>query len=447
MKKFIMIFIILLFQLSNCLLYSQEALTPNEEEQEIEVMQRAKIKVDDEEVFITISKVNVTHFPKITLYFEAYKGNGEPVEKIDKEGVRIYENGTIRKVLDVTKMKSTENQLVDFVFLIDKTATMQFIMDQVKENIKIFAEGLTQANIDYKIGLVLFSDEVEYILQPTRDIDAFLEELDPVIAEFGGDNKENALEAIEAAVKKVRYRKEANKIALIFTDAGYHQAGEDGNGHTDQTTESITELLQSNQVRLFTVATKFLDEYKEIAYNTRGASYDISKPFTQTAENFTGQISNVYYLTYLSGLDNIPDSIEISLLEPKTNQWIRKQVPISGLGRKLIIENLLFATGSSVLPNLVPELDLVADFLRHKLDNAIIVEGHTDSVGSYELNQRLSERRAGAVRDYLVNQGIANDRIKIKGYGERKPVADNETDEGKRRNRRTELVITSNVVR
>ncbi len=408
---------------------------------EVEVMQKAKIKVDDEEVFITISKVNVTRFPEITLFFEAYKGNGEPVESIRKEGLRIYEDGNPKEVLDLKKMESSHNQVVDFVFLIDKTATMQHVMDQVKDNLHTFTQGMEEAHIDYKIGLILFSDKIEYILQPTKDVGKFLEKMNSVIAEFGGDNKENALEALEATATKIKYRETANKIAMIFTDAGYHQAGENGSGTTDQTTESIIKLLQNNQIRLFCVTNRYLDEYYTLSKNTRGALYDISKPFTQTAGNFTGQISNVFYLTYRSGQETIPDSIEISLLEPKLNKWVRKQVPISGLGRKLIIENLLFATGSSMLRDTVPELDLVAQFMHKKPDIALIVEGHTDSVGSDQLNQALSQKRANAVKVYLVSQGINSNRIQTKGYGERKPIASNDTEEGKRRNRRTELVI------
>jgi outer membrane protein OmpA-like peptidoglycan-associated protein len=433
-----------LFLLMLLLLSSSLAVLATEEknpEDEVKVMQKAKIRVDDEEVFITISKVNVTHFPEITLFFEAYKGNGEPVETLKKEGLRIYEDGKPKEVIDLQKLESSENQVVDFVFLIDKTATMQHVMDQVKNNIHTFAKGMEDAHIDYKIGLILFSDKIEYVLQPTKDIDKFLEKMNSVVAEFGGDNKENALEALEATAEKIKYRESASRIAMIFTDAGYHQAGENGSGTTNHTTKSIIKLLQNNQIRLFSVTSKFLEEYYTISKNTRGGFYDISKPFTQTAGNFTGQISNVFYLTYRSGQETIPDSIEISLLEPKLNKWVRKQVPISGLGRKLIIENLLFATGSSMLRQSVPELDLVAQFMRKKAEIALIVEGHTDAVGSDHINQILSQKRANAVKNYLVSQGINERRIQTKGYGERKPIASNETEEGKRRNRRTELVI------
>ena len=70
----------------------------------------------------------------------------------------------------------------------------------------------------------------------------------------------------------------------------------------------------------------------------------------------------------------------------------------------------------------------------------IEVAGHTDSRGSDKYNLKLSQRRAEAVRNYLVSKGIAADRLTAKGYGESQPVADNATDEGRFQNRRVELV-------
>jgi outer membrane protein OmpA-like peptidoglycan-associated protein len=74
------------------------------------------------------------------------------------------------------------------------------------------------------------------------------------------------------------------------------------------------------------------------------------------------------------------------------------------------------------------------------------VEGHTDSVGSDEFNQKLSEQRAGAVRDYLVQQGLSADSLTSKGFGKTMPVADNSTAEGRQKNRRVEIVVSGEVI-
>ena len=74
------------------------------------------------------------------------------------------------------------------------------------------------------------------------------------------------------------------------------------------------------------------------------------------------------------------------------------------------------------------------------------VEGHTDSTGGDELNQKLSEQRAGTTREYLVQQGLANGSITAKGYGKTMPVADNSTAQGRQQNRRVELIISGEVI-
>jgi outer membrane protein OmpA-like peptidoglycan-associated protein len=74
------------------------------------------------------------------------------------------------------------------------------------------------------------------------------------------------------------------------------------------------------------------------------------------------------------------------------------------------------------------------------------VEGHTDSTGSEELNQTLSEQRAGATRDFLVRQGLSGNNIETSGFGKLMPIADNSTASGRQRNRRVEIVISGEVI-
>ena len=77
-------------------------------------------------------------------------------------------------------------------------------------------------------------------------------------------------------------------------------------------------------------------------------------------------------------------------------------------------------------------------------DTYITVEGHTDSTGTTDYNQKLSERRADAVRDQLLRDGVPASRVNVKGYGESNPVADNSTPEGRQSNRRVQLEIRPN---
>ncbi|PNG15133.1 OmpA family protein [Stutzerimonas stutzeri] len=88
----------------------------------------------------------------------------------------------------------------------------------------------------------------------------------------------------------------------------------------------------------------------------------------------------------------------------------------------------------------------LADFMQQYPQTSTTVEGHTDSVGTDQYNQRLSERRAQAVRDVLVNQyGVSGQRVDSIGYGETRPVADNSTEEGRQINRRVEAEVEAQV--
>jgi OOP family OmpA-OmpF porin len=85
------------------------------------------------------------------------------------------------------------------------------------------------------------------------------------------------------------------------------------------------------------------------------------------------------------------------------------------------------------------ELDIAVDILSKNPDIKGEVQGHTDNVGSAEYNQKLSERRAATVKEYLVSKGIAAERMVVKGYGLTQPVASNDTKEGRAQNRRVQL--------
>jgi outer membrane protein OmpA-like peptidoglycan-associated protein len=74
------------------------------------------------------------------------------------------------------------------------------------------------------------------------------------------------------------------------------------------------------------------------------------------------------------------------------------------------------------------------------------VEGYTDSVGSDDLNMRLSENRAGSVRDFLVQEGIVTSSISSHGFGKGQPVATNDTAAGRQQNRRVELIVSGDVI-
>jgi outer membrane protein OmpA-like peptidoglycan-associated protein len=117
------------------------------------------------------------------------------------------------------------------------------------------------------------------------------------------------------------------------------------------------------------------------------------------------------------------------------------EIPIK-VGTKVVLHNLFFALNkTTVLPESEQALNELADFMNAHPGVTIRITGHTDNIGSDRANQILSDGRANAVRDELIKRGITAERIEAEGKGESEPVADNDTEEGRAKNRRVEFTI------
>jgi outer membrane protein OmpA-like peptidoglycan-associated protein len=110
--------------------------------------------------------------------------------------------------------------------------------------------------------------------------------------------------------------------------------------------------------------------------------------------------------------------------------------------QKIVLRGVNFDFNkANIRPDAVPILDQAAETLKQYGDVAVSVNGYTDSIGSDSYNQRLSMRRAEAVRAYLERRGVPASRMTVKGFGKSNPVASNATPEGRAQNRRVELIV------
>jgi outer membrane protein OmpA-like peptidoglycan-associated protein len=137
------------------------------------------------------------------------------------------------------------------------------------------------------------------------------------------------------------------------------------------------------------------------------------------------------------------EAIEMKRMEVVDTQM---QLPsdLNGLSaeRPIILKNILFASASDeLLASSYPELDRLAAELTKMNTLRIEVSGHTDDRGSEHINQILSESRAKAVVEYLISKGIESNRLEYKGLGESKPISLNDSEEGRAKNRRVEIVV------
>jgi outer membrane protein OmpA-like peptidoglycan-associated protein len=153
--------------------------------------------------------------------------------------------------------------------------------------------------------------------------------------------------------------------------------------------------------------------------------------------NYGIEISAKDYLMYLDVLN---------LISEPSDELIVKDFKLERVevGQKIVLENIFFETGKATLkPESYNSLEQVKKLMENNPSLRIEISGHTDNVGSQKSNQKLSENRAKAVADYLIGQGIEKSRIEYKGYGESQPIAPNNTEEGRAKNRRVEFKILS----
>ena len=155
---------------------------------------------------------------------------------------------------------------------------------------------------------------------------------------------------------------------------------------------------------------------------------------------------NVFRPGYLFHSENFALSEAGTIAEPFLLEIELSPIPEPAAeapaARPVVLKNVFFETGSAALrPESTSELNRLKALLDENPGLKIRINGHTDNVGSEEDNLALSENRAKAVYQYLVQHDIDEGRLQYKGYGESKPIATNETAEGRRENRRTEFEV------
>lgn len=185
--------------------------------------------------------------------------------------------------------------------------------------------------------------------------------------------------------------------------------------------------------------TSYLDEQ----YKTLGAQQADARLDSRTQEADAAR-----YDAKLARQDATAAEAESELAK---QQALELQQQIADLNAKqtergwvVTLGDVLFDTGRAELKEgSLNNLSKLSAFLNRYQDRKVQIEGHTDSVGSSDSNQGLSERRANSVRRYLEGQGIASDRLSTAGLGEHSPVTDNDSAASRQQNRRVEVIIAN----
>jgi len=159
-----------------------------------------------------------------------------------------------------------------------------------------------------------------------------------------------------------------------------------------------------------------------------------------------------YYMSTIRGTSNDPWTnrlfdFEIEERREEFNSKLDEIISGEAESRAIELQYVNFETGSAELLSISRyELDYVAEALNNNTDLRVELAGHTDDTGSEERNQTLAQERAEAVKKYLVDKGIAANRLVAKGYGATQPLESNETEAGREANRRTEFRVLSGAL-
>jgi OmpA-OmpF porin, OOP family len=146
-----------------------------------------------------------------------------------------------------------------------------------------------------------------------------------------------------------------------------------------------------------------------------------------------------YDITYLSlGRHEIAATVPVAD-EPNQSVKLTLRYKRENAEQPFILGGVNFDTAKATIrPESFPRLDTVVDFMVHKKTARVEISGHTDNEGNPKANKVLSEKRAQACRNYIVSKGIDAKRLEAIGFGDERPIAPNDTDDGRQKNRRIE---------
>lgn len=202
--------------------------------------------------------------------------------------------------------------------------------------------------------------------------------------------------------------------------------------------EAVLECIVTDPERIPEEGAVVIVETTDKSFNKEGIS-DIDGKFKLLVPE--GQKINITVKKF--GKDFHFNNIELPLVDgpSELTQFLRIKL-VKSYVRGYTLDHLYFDVNKwDIKPDAYPTLNKL--FASFQKSPTLIVEiaGHTDNIGEEKDNLRLSQRRADAIRNYLIKKGVSPDRILSKGYGEKEPVATNDTEAGKAKNRRTEVKV------
>lgn len=395
-----------------------------------------------EAVTVSIRAVDISRYPEVSVILDARDSTGNHFPELKKDDMVIYQDGAPVDINALDKISASNSFPVDIAFIIDQTGSMEQEVYEVKSNIIEFTQRLASRGVDYRLALITFSDRIERYKDFTEDVKTFISWIDGLKIGGGGDDNENALEGLFEA-SSFKFRQSAQRIFILITDAMFHEHGDRGDGKTEFTTESMREFLLKQNIKLFAITPPQIPEYVLLTESTRGKRFNIIEDFSSILDEFSESLTNLYAIRYRIHEEIPPEKMDLEIRNAEDEVVLQEEVTVLDVDKKFVLENILFDFNRATFDmSYTEELRNILAMLKKYENIHIEIRGHTDYIGSDEYNIALSDARARAVKQYLVNRGVDAARITTRGMGKSQPIAPNDTELGRRLNRRTEVIIT-----
>jgi outer membrane protein OmpA-like peptidoglycan-associated protein/Mg-chelatase subunit ChlD len=353
---------------------------------------------------------------------------------------------TIIDSFTVTEVRQDRREPYALAFVLDQSGSMGD--DKVRRLRTAVSRTLRIIKAGDRVAAVKFGTRTEVDVPLTDDTARYRREftVENLLPPGGGGTAlyDAAIVGIdEVATAPTGYK----RAVILFTD------GMDGNSH--QRIEDVQRHAREKRVTLYTVAYGAADEnvMRTMAAYTGGRMYRIysNKEFPYVFADIYRGLNNYYRITYrppaCQGIHTATASVSLPELgydplmaDGRYDRSLFTQYDPVG---SVALVNVEFDYDrATIRPESIPSIREVADVLNANPKMTMEVRGHTDDKGGDEYNMKLSQDRAQAVADALAGMGIDRKRLTVKGFGKTMPLVPNDSDENRRKNRRTEFVIT-----
>ena len=436
--------------LSNSIKYSD---TPNPDSSEANTLDERK-NID---YYVNIMNTETTEYPKkITIDLVISDTNGRYLTNLAPPYNSNYRGiwdgltdscgveGSKINNLAVKEIQMDNSPKYAIAFLLDHSPSMGI------EKIKKLQQGVIDL-VQYlkepdMVSITKFTSDLYSPINLTRNkfdvLDSFKVDGMDGVSSYGT----YYFDAINAGIEQLKNAPDDyKKIVIAFTDGG--------DTGSDFDKDEITKKLKESEIKLYNIGYGYADSeiLAEMSDASNGKFYTTfsSNEFPYVLRDIYLKLSNFYRITY--EVEDCPNlhrvKIPINLannnitIEGNTSYYI-PDIQERKIG-DIVFLNIEFEVGKSVIKDeqSLFEIRKISDWMKSSREHKILIKGHTDDTGDEDYNQELSTERANAVKSELVRLGIDESRIAIIGFGSSKPLAPNDNEENRQRNRRTEIEV------